>query len=70
MQKSTPHLPAHTQVARAAGPGGSVPDAYAGLVGAGLQAICRTFRDEGVCDDLMEHVIDQSVIDPVEWKRR
>ncbi|KAF5837922.1 phytoene dehydrogenase [Dunaliella salina] len=45
-------------------------DSEADLVAAGREAIARTFREEGVCEDLWGHVLHQTVIGPREWKRR
>lgn len=41
------------------------------LVEAGRNAIARTFREEGICEDLWRsHVIHESVVTPEEWKHR
>lgn len=43
---------------------------YSELVEAGRQAIARTLREEGVCDDVLSHVLHESITDPCEWQQR
>jgi hypothetical protein len=45
-------------------------EAEEALIVAGREAISRTFREEGICEDLWGHAMHTTVIGPLEWRRR
>lgn len=42
---------------------------YSGLVAAGREAVLRSLAEAGI-SDVRQHIVDEMVIDPLEWRER